>query len=87
MKRGGKCGVFTPQRSRDMSRTQSESPSALSYLMEVISRFEDGIMHSSDVATKRRRVLTCKVDESQELVLVQLQHSASCPVGASNVIS
>ena len=41
-----------------------------SYLMEVISRFEDGIMHSADVA-KRRRVLTCKLDESQELVLVQ----------------
>lgn len=44
-----------------------------SYLMEVISRFEDGIMHSSDVAAKRRRVLslTCKLEESQELVLVQ----------------
>ena len=42
-----------------------------SYLMEVISRFEDGIMHSSDVAAKRRRVLTCKIDESQALVLVQ----------------
>ena len=69
MNRGGKCGVFTPQRSRDMSRTQSES--RLAYLMEVISRFEDGIMHSSDVAAKRRRVLTCKIDESQELVLVQ----------------
>ena len=55
-----------------------------SYLMEVISRFEDGIMHSSDVATKRRRVLTWKLEESQELVLVQ--HLASCPFGASNVI-
>ena len=42
-----------------------------SYLMGVISRLEDGIIHSFDVAAKRRRFLTCKLEESQELVLVQ----------------
>ena len=57
MNRGGKCGVFMPQRSRDMSHTQSES-----WLLS------DGGNFKADIATKRRRVLTCKLEESQELL-------------------